>query len=612
MRSFKIKLLIFSLLAYAVVILVSLGLYERIKTSGNIIYTILYFVFIFVIVSLILYLAFREVDKKYNDIESSKRQYYYVKPFIFQIDKEGNIVKVNKEVEEKIRDYDKYQNIYDLDVELKEVDLLDELNRQTPINCTFKSKNNDNIIIRFIPVRQGKIIYLIGEDITEHKKEFAYYKKLALYGKLTNLPNRNYLVIQLKEILDNINIENSKNSLVLFDIVGFKNINKLFGYKIADETIKVIANITIDNLEGYDAQLFNLELDKFAILFKNIARYQDVIEWIDRFSRRFEKAIRVQDSMFTVKIKAGVFNIEKDKNDELKEEDIIESANIALRKAKESRMLNYVVYDMALGKNFTRTQVMEVDLANAIKNNEFVMFLQPQLDNKKKKIVGFEALIRWDNPKYEFESPAKFLEIAEKNNYIVDIGRYIINETFKIAKDLEDFDVRISINISPIQLLQTGFVYEIISTFNTYRLKKGSIILEITETFLMESLDEIVDKLNIIRKSGIHIHLDNFGTGYSSMLYLKELPIDSISINKEFIKELNNDQFSRSIIIQIIKLAESLGLEVIAEGVEDEKQNQFLVSNGCHVVQGYYFSRPLPKDEAIKLMIEYNRKGINY
>ena len=268
--------------------------------------------------------------------------------------------------------------------------------------------------------------------------------------------------------------------------------------------------------------MFNIELDNFIVLFTNLDKYQDAIDWLNKFSSRFDRAIEVEGNMFTVSLKAGVFHIEVDKYTGLTPVDAFENVRLAHRKAKESRRFIYSVYDVTLGKHFSRQEIMEVDLASAITKNEFVMYLQPQVNNQTNKVVGFEALLRWNNPKYSFDSPATFIEIAERNNLIIDLGRYIIEETFSIAKRLEPYNVTLSINISPVQIIQTGFVYELVNAFEKYKIKEGAVIIEITETFLMESLEEIIDKLTLIRNKGIKIHLDNFGTGYSSMLYLKD------------------------------------------------------------------------------------------
>jgi len=610
LKKIQLKIIVLALIAFTIILIGSIALFDQVEASGNPILMVLFFVIIYAVIILFLLIIFKEYEKKYDDVEASKRYYYYSKPFVLRVDESGKVTRYNKTIEEKVANYTQYVSVYDLDIETLDVDLLEEILRQKPFTCKFETNSTDTIYVRFLPVKIRGGFYLIGEDTTEQHNLNDFHRNMALYNQITKLPNKNYLGIKLQELFMDKDLMKKKNSLVTFDIVGFKNINKLFGYKIGDETIRTLAQMASDELYKYNHQLFNIELDNFVVLFTNLNKYQDVIDWISAFSSKFERAIEVSGNMFTVSVKAGVFHIEEDKYPNLTSVDAYENVVLAHRKAKESRRFIYSAYDITLGKHFSRQEIMEVDLASAIKKNEFVMNLQPQINNLTNKVVGFEALIRWNNPKYSFESPATFIEIAERNNLIIDIGRYIIEETFMIAKRLEQYNISVSINISPVQLLQTGFVHEVIAAFNKHGLKKGSIIIEITETFLMESLEEIIEKLVLIRNTGISIHLDNFGTGYSSMLYLKDLPIDGISINKEFIKGLNNDHYSKNIVSQIIKLAESLNLKIIAEGVEDQKQNQFLKEKGCNLIQGYLISKALPKEEAIKFMMEYNDKKI--
>lgn len=607
LKRFQLKISVLALLAFTIILIGSLSLFDKIEASNSVVLKIVFFVLVYALIAIVLMYIYNEVDKKYDDVESSRRYYYYSKPYIIRIDKNGKIIKLNKTIEEKVLNYQEYLTIYDLENDCQDLDLLEEIFRQNAFTCKFELNTLETIYVRFLSVKIRGGFYLIGEDTTEQYNLNNFHRNMALYDQITKLPNKNYLGIKLQELFSDEVALKKKNTVICFDIVGFKNINKLFGYKIGDETINKIASIAQEELYRYKAQLFNIELDNFVVLFTGLNKYQDAIDWVSDFATKFDRAIEVSGNMFTISLKAGVFQIELDKYPGITSVDAYEYARLAHRKAKESRRFIYSVYDVTLGKHFSREQIMEVDLAGAIKKNEFVMNLQPQVNNETNKVVGFEALIRWNNPKYAYESPSTFIEIAERNNFIIDIGRYVIEETFSIAKKLEPYNIRVSINISPVQLLQTGFVHEIIGAFERHKLKRGSICIEITETFLMESLDEIIEKLTLIRNNGIIINLDNFGTGYSSMLYLKDLPIDGISINKEFIKGLNSDQYSRNIVTQIIKLAESLNLQVIAEGVEDQKQNQLLKEKGCNIIQGYLISKALPKEEAIKFMMEYNK-----
>jgi EAL domain-containing protein (putative c-di-GMP-specific phosphodiesterase class I) len=196
--------------------------------------------------------------------------------------------------------------------------------------------------------------------------------------------------------------------------------------------------------------------------------------------------------------------------------------------------------------------------------------------------------------------------MAEKNNMIIDIGRIALHETFQIAKELEKYVVHISVNISPVQMLQAGFVNEVIAIFEQYELKKGSISLEITETFLIGSFDLVITKLKILQKYGFGIYLDDFGTGYSSLQYLRDLPINTIKIDRAFVINLETDAHSRAIVNMISNLAKNIGLMVVAEGIETDKQNQIAFKSGCNLIQGYLISPPVFKNDAIKLINDYN------
>ena len=197
--------------------------------------------------------------------------------------------------------------------------------------------------------------------------------------------------------------------------------------------------------------------------------------------------------------------------------------------------------------------------------------------------------------------------MAERNGLIMELGKIVIEETFKFAKKIEDTGIHISMNVSPAQLLHSGFVNELLNYFEQYQLKPQRISIEITETFLMENSEDIIAKLRILKEKGFGVHLDDFGIGYSSMLYLKDLPVDTIKIDKEFTKEATTDKFSRIIVTRIVQMALGLDLNIVAEGVENEKQMNLLSHIGCDVIQGYLISKPVNEEETLALIEKYNK-----
>ena len=409
----------------------------------------------------------------------------------------------------------------------------------------------------------------------------------------------------INELLDKPALA-SQHALIVIELLLYKNFAKLFSAETNEALLKEFTTVTQKYLTDQNCRLYHLERDRFAILYHDYKEQAQVIDLIFGLTETFKKPLEIGSYLLALDLRFGLRLLRS--GERIKTAELIRQAQTALEKSLAFQTVSYSIYDDNLEDFVTREQVMDKDLRQALDNNEFMLFLQPQYDYDKKMVVGFEALIRWKNPKYFLQSPAHFIELAEQNNLIVEIGRFVMEETFKMAKQLEKYRVRISMNVSPLQVIQAGFVSEFLESYKKYGLKTGAISIEITENFLMENFGAVLEKLKILKEQGIGLHLDDFGTGYSSMLYLRELPFDTIKIDRGFIKHLNTDRFSRAIVSKIIALAKGLEMEVIAEGVEDEKQNQFLLKSGCSVVQGYFFSKPLPFNEVIILLEEDRAK----
>lgn len=568
----------------------------------------IYLAIVAVVLAVMIGWIFYYLNRRNEDIELSKNLYFYAKPYIVQIGNTGRLISCNHSFQAKVKDCGKYKTIHDFEVYTESIDILHGIYKQESFTVKADSNEGSPVYIRFIPLKAKTGYYLIGIDITSDRDALDYHRSMALYNSTTNLPNRNYLGIKMQELFDDPQLLKRKNSLAAINISGFKNINRMFGYKIGDETLIQLGNILKESVREFHAAVFNTESDNFMILFSDLTSYQDVTDWCNRFQNTLSKPIDIQGNLFNIEVKVGIFHLETNKYQELNPVIVYENVMMALNKAKGSRRFNAVTYDIALGKDFTHEQALETALISAIRNDELEIFLQPQVNMATRKIVGFESLIRLKNPNYQLESPLQFIEIAEKNNLITDIGRKSLLESFRFAKEMEKFNTRVTINISPIQILQQGFVNEIMSVRDQFQVKTSLICFEITETFLMESYDQVIDKLTYLKEQGYRVALDNFGSGYSSMLYLKDLPIDGISINRDFIKGIAVDKNTRTIISKVISLGQSLNLEVIAEGVENEIQMKFLQENGCDTIQGFLISKPLPKEEVIAFHKAYTTR----
>lgn len=581
-------------------------LIESMSYLTNILWALFFVIFILFAASLIG--LFKVLETKMHDIENARMTHFYAKPYIIKINRNGKIKSYNQSFKKLLGDYDIYDQVQDFEVK-KEFDLEaieDTIRRQRAFTAIFELGLQRLVYIRFIPIKTTGGFLLVGDDITSIEGRFDEYRNMALYNKVTHLPNMNSLRADLNNFFMNIEEVKQNNALVAFDVVSFSKINLLLGEKSGDRFLVIVSELVDESLEGYPATLYNTFADSFVIFFRNIENYTWVNRWINKILSIFEKPITIDKNFINIEVKMGLFNIEADRYEILNADVALDNMSLALNHAKESSQHKFFLYDVTLSLIASREQRMETDLANAIKNQEFYMVLQPQYHNLEERIIGFEALIRWNNPKYASESPLKFIQMAEKNNMIVDIGRIALHETFQIAKELEPYDVHVSLNISPVQLLQAGFVNEIISVFEQYELKKHSISLEITETFLIGSFDMVISKLKLLQQYGFDIHLDDFGSGYSSLQYLKDLPINTIKIDRSFIINIETDAHSRAIVNMIASLAKSVGLAVVTEGIETDKQNQLVHKAGCNIIQGYLVSPAVVKSEAIKLIKEFN------
>ncbi|MBN2300475.1 MAG: GGDEF domain-containing protein [Acholeplasmataceae bacterium] len=566
------------------------------------------FLVIFILFAIGMLVLYKVLEHKTNDIENARLTHYYSKPYIMKINHKGKIKSYNKSFKKLLGEYDVYDYISDFKIKQDETTehIEDVIRQQKAFTVLFEVGVGKVVYIKFVPIRTSGGYLLIGSDTSNSEGRFDEYKNLALYNKVTHLPNLNSLKQDLQMLFNDHDALIQKNTILAFDIVAFSKINLLLGEKSGERFLAIVSELAKQALEGYPASLYNFDSDVFVVLFKDIENYNWVNRWVTKIIQIFEKPITLDKNFIEADVKIGIFHIESEKYEILNPDVCFDNVMLALNHAKESGQRKDFTYDVSLSMIASREIRMEKDLAIGIKNQEFVMALQPQYNNQLERITGFEALIRWTNPKYANESPLKFIQMAEKNNMIIDIGRIALHETFMIAKEMEPLNVHISINISPVQILQAGFVNDVIAIFEQYELKKHSISLEITETFLIGSFELVINKLKLLQKYGFDIHLDDFGTGYSSLQYLRDLPINTIKIDRAFIINLETDAHSRAIVAMISSLAKNVGLEVIAEGIENEKQNQIVFKSGCDIIQGYLIGPAVNKNEAIKLIQAYN------
>ncbi len=544
--------------------------------------------------------------RKEQDMSSSKLRYFFAKPYVISINKKGNIKSFNRTCHESLKDLQNIKTVYDFKAYECNDELIKLVKAQKSFTIEAKNKDDNNLYIRFIPMKTSFGYALLGEDITIPLYENIRNTKIALYNSVTNLPNKLLLEKALDALIANRKNEKGTAALVAIDTVDFVKINKMFGFSAGDRLLQDTKEIILNSVDGFNTTIYNIRTSIFMILFYGAKDFNEILSWSKKITNEFGKPVEIKENYLTLaEVKMGIYNIPLN-TDNLTPDSIYDCAFSALERAKSSRLIKCATYNSEFGQMLSRDQLMEQDLFKAIKEKNFIMYYQPQYNSKKGKIVGFEALVRWDNPKYRYETPEHYISLAERNGMIIDLGHIIIEETFRFAKKIEATGISISMNVSPAQLLHSGFVNEMMGYFDRFKLKRGSICIEITETFLMENSEVMIEKLRLLRDKGFSIHLDDFGIGYSSMLYLKDLPIDTIKIDKDFIKLFTSEKFSKAIVTRIVQLALGLDLSLVAEGVENEKQMQALSKIGCDVIQGYLISKPVNEDETIALIKKYN------
>ncbi|MEK4848575.1 EAL domain-containing protein [Paenibacillus sp. FSL H7-0756] len=429
--------------------------------------------------------------------------------------------------------------------------------------------------------------------------------RLAYMDSLSNLPNR----LSLLETMESYFRRTGGSAALLFvDMDNFKYINDTLGHKSGDILIRK-ASERLQSVVRRADMLSRLGGDEFVIFLKDIESRVDVLNLAEDIMRAFRKSFLIGESNLYVSSSIGISFYPEDGETT---EEILKNADVAMYRAKEEGKSTYVVYDKSMHTAFNDRMNIEKHLRSAMNNNEFELHYQPQVQMETGLISGFEALIRWNSPVLGFVSPLTFIKIAEDSRLIIYIGEWVLREACKFMNSIHQrtgIPYKISVNISIIQLLQDDFVEIVLDSLEESGLAASSLELEITESVFMESFGSTVSKLEFLKSRGIRIALDDFGTGYSSLSYLQQLPISTLKMDKIFIDSLADKAFSESFVQTIIILGHKMGLDVVAEGVEDASQWAFLQEAHCDKVQGYLISRPVPQRQVMELLVPQRRYG---
>ncbi|WP_068546450.1 EAL domain-containing protein [Thalassotalea crassostreae] len=465
------------------------------------------------------------------------------------------------------------------------------------------------------PMIGHRVRYMLRSQnaVSDLKESQDRLKYLAYYDSLTGLPNRQNFNEHLERFLLLANRGEYHVGVLFIDLDRFKRINDTLGHNFGDKVLKKIAKILDSNIRNCDliarspdqipeTKVARLGGDEFTVFLSRVDSIDDIAQVAQRIIEEVSEPIMIEQYEVSVTPSIGISVYP---NDGHTVTNLMKNADVAMYHAKEQGRSCFKFYSDSLNSRAKERLHLEQALRGAIENDEFELYYQPQMDTRDSSIAGVEALIRWNNPKLGIVSPAEFIPVAEETGMIIKIGEWVLRQACFQAKQWLDkgfSDFQMSINLSAVQFKRGTLVGLIQSVLKNTGLPPQMLKLEITESAVMTDVEENIVRLQQIKTLGVGIAVDDFGTGYSSLSYLKKFPIDTLKIDRSFIADINRNN-DIAIVKAILALAESLGLDVVAEGVENQEQLRILNENNCFYIQGYLFSKPLDAQSCEALLI---------
>jgi len=448
-----------------------------------------------------------------------------------------------------------------------------------------------------------KMIFGTHQDISRRKEAEQKLDYISSFDMLTGLPNRNYLMRKLDEELERTKRNNAIMAVVSLDLDGFKKINDSMGNAIGDQLLTLVANRLRKHIRKQDF-VARYGSDEFIMIFSDLKDKENITSLIRNLFKRFEKAFLLSDGEIFISISMGIA-VYPDNGEKV--QDLIQKAGFALMGAKRGGKNTFKFYTSKMNAKALKRLEMETKLHKAIEKENFLLYYQPQFDLNTNTLVGIEALLRWNDPEKGLIAPSEFIPIAEESGLILQLGSWVLKQACMQMKKWKDqglLGFRVSVNISPLQFSQENFLDILKKTIKETGVNGSDLMLEITEGILMDDVEDTRKKLHAIKALGCKLSIDDFGTGYSSLAYLRKFPIDELKIDKSFVLDLAYPD-NASIVKTIISLAENLNMNVIAEGIEDNVQKEFLLKNKCNMMQGYLFGHPESPDKIESFLKEF-------
>lgn len=441
------------------------------------------------------------------------------------------------------------------------------------------------------------------KDTTKFRLQNDELTYLAYYDSFTGLYNRNYFIIRLREMLEKAKEENCVLSVLFIDVDDFRKVNDGMGMLMGDELVQQMGQ-GFRELASENVLVSHFSSDIFCMAIYDSGVNRSVDQMVRAIKDRLEEPFHLSNGKEArVTVSIGVAEYPECASDAL---ELINCAEIVMFKSKHLQKNGVQYYDAPIIQEFVERVNMEHKLEKALKDQGFFMCYQPQFSTDDRKLRGVEALVRWKDEDGKVISPATFIPVAEKNGSILQLGDWILEKSVSdFSKWISRYhfdDITLSINISALQFKNRDFIRTLIQVLKRYDMDPKMIELEITESVFIDDMDDVIAKMNVLREYGIRFSMDDFGTGFSSLSYLRRLPLDTLKIDKSFIDTVVTDNPTRTIAETIIDMGKKLGFHTIAEGVEDEVQFDLLREIGCENIQGFYMGKPMESEKIEELL----------
>jgi len=475
---------------------------------------------------------------------------------------------------------------------------------------------------RFVP-RDSNSVLAIVRDITERKKSEARIFNLAYFDELTELPNRQLFGRSLERTIEIAKRDDLKFAILFVDLDRFKRINDTLGHSIGDQLLKDVARrlakcarstdsiSRLDSGERGGIQLARLGGDEFVIKLYGIESEKAVSAIATRIISALGPPFSCEGHQFVVTPSIGIAIYPEDG---VTAEELLMNADSAMYRAKFSGRNNFKFYSETMRTKSMHRLDLENEIRKALDKQQFELYYQPKADAQTWSLVGAEALLRWDHPERGPIGPDEFIPVAEETGLIVPIGQWVLRTACEQIKTWSEFpfgNIPIAVNISSHQFQSDSLIDDVLNAAVDAAIDPSSLELEITEGVLLQNVDNTLVALNTLKRAGVALSVDDFGTGYSSLSYLKRFPIDTLKIDRSFVKDLHTDLDDAAICAAILAMAQQLGLNVVAEGVETKEQLEFLRLHGCNQIQGFLCSKPLSAEQFTVLLREIAKTAAN-